>query len=701
MRQFIPVVKKSFVLLVMATHLFGYSAVMLGGFAVASEVPVSGTEAGATHAPCPEVNGTNSPTGASAYTFVLNPATCKWENTYYIWDPISKTYAKKYDQTPILNALGTAWEYTEWNFNPVTGEYQPALISIPVPVPVSVPTTGSQTPTSTSANTPSLPGISGANSQLVGGSTISGTGPDSSNQINNTGNFNGTINILNDVQLLTMLNSTATSGNAYVMQNTNGGNALTGDAEVIANYLNMIQSTWDPLHGNITVFEAGLFGDFFGDILFNPNAILNTGPSSDNTISNNTDTDLTVSVTENSGIQNDINLASVSGDATVSQNTTAGDATTGDATAIANIINMINSSLVSGQSFIGSLNIYGSLVGDLLLPDGIMDELRNTGPNSLNNIANSNDTNLDLTVERNSSITNNLDLSATSGNAVVDSNTNAGSATTGSASTSAQQINVIGQNTVGNKGLLVFMNVLGTWQGVLWDGTGTSSILGSGPNSTNLISNNNSTDITGNIVQNSSIINNINLDSLSGDALVSSNTNAGSARSGNASSAVNLLNMIDSNMVFNDWFGVLFINVFGNWHGSFGVDTVAGDSPPISVVPPTASSGAPPANQAGPSSAGSGNINNSGARNVRVGVVPQNLGTNPDEDISNQIALASSTSPGSGSGVTKGTSAIASTGDNQTVLETWAFLITFVALLGLLFRNRVVSLFSSVFSSAK
>jgi hypothetical protein len=38
-----------------------------------------------------------------------------------------------------------------------------------------------------------------------------------------------------------------------------------------------------------------------------------------------------------------------------------------------------------------------------------------------------------------------------------------------------------------------------------------------------------------------------------------------------------LVNVEDSTMSLSDWFGVLFINVFGTWNGSFGVNTAAGN----------------------------------------------------------------------------------------------------------------------------
>ena len=688
MKSLVPALKKSLIIFVAFVQIFGLSVFSLNGVSSAQEVPP------AEPVVCSQVSGTNAPTGSSAYTFVFNPATCVWENSYYSWDPLTKVYTPKYDKTPILNAVGTAWEYTEWNFSPASGTYKSIIISIPVPQQIAVQ---NNDPAFNSSQSPAQQGLSGEQSNLLGGSTIGNTGPNSNNNVSGNNNFNGNINLLNNTQILTTLNSNANSGNAYVMQNTNGGNALTGDAEVIANFLNMIQSSWNPAMGDISVFNAGLFGSFYGDILFNPNAILNTGPSSNNNVTNNNNNDLNINVEDDASIQNDINLTAVSGDATVSQNTNAGNATTGDATAIANVINMINSTISSGQSFIGSLNIYGDLIGDFLLANSLLDELRNTGPNSNNAINNSQNTDIDIDVTKNNSITNNLDLAATSGTALVDSNTNAGNATSGSASTSAKQLNVVGQNSSGTKGLLVFVNVLGVWQGMVWDGAGTSSILGSGPNSSNVINNNTNTNVDANLTQNYSIENNINLNSTSGNATVSQNTNAGNARSGDASSAVNLLNMIDSNLVFTDWFGVLFINVFGSWEGSFGIDTSAGNGPPISHNPPASnpsSSGQPSSNNS------TSNVTNSTSSRVRLASSSsnQNSGSNAGEVTEEAATTAKNNVVGD---VGRVGTVLANTDKSQGVLGTWIFLVACAALLGFLFRERVISLCKSALNLTK
>lgn len=108
---------------------------------------------------------------------------------------------------------------------------------------------------------------------------------------------------------------------------------------------------------------------------------------------------------------------------------------------------------------------------------------------------------------------------------------------------------------------------------------GTNAVAVTGPNSNNTIQNNGSLTVDVDHTSNNLINNNVNVSAHSGDATVSNNTKGGDATSGDASAGVNILNMVDSEFDIDDWFGILFINVFGKWRGSFGINTEAGNRP--------------------------------------------------------------------------------------------------------------------------
>jgi hypothetical protein len=324
-------------------------------------------------------------------------------------------------------------------------------------------------------------------------------------------------------------------------------------------------------------FEANINGDVNGNLIIDPAAIQ---PASSTTpLNGTTPSGLALNVTTNEAINNDINLAAASGDATVSKNTSAGNATSGTAQAVANVVNLLNSLVSSKQSFVGVININGNFKGNILVPQNFLDTLlASNAPHQTISVPTAS---LTTTVNNNQTITNNVTSAATSGTATVAENTGAGSATSGSAKTNVTLFDLTGDHVLASNTLLVFVNVLGKWVGVIMDApVGTTAaalgggVVASGP-----------TALAADVTNNQTITNNINVAATTGDATVDHNTKAGNATSGNADTAVNLLNIANSDFSLSGWFGILFINVFGNWYGSFGVAP-----PPVKTIPKSGTS---------------------------------------------------------------------------------------------------------------
>lgn len=513
------------------------------------------------------VFATDPPTG---YTY--NQTTGLWENGTYSWNPATGITTPLTPTDYSYNTSTGHWDTTSYVYDPTTSTYVPNTTSqTQGPTSPTGPTssTGPATPTGTS-------GQVGPNTQ----STISSTGPNSTNTNTDTSSASAFFSGFFNAAISNHLDSSATSGNATVSGNTSAGSATSGGAMTMATLLNLLQSSWLTSGGSPATFLANIVGNVNGDLTINPGA---TGPGSTNTLSNTQNNSLNVNNTANGQITNDLNLAATSGNAAVDSNTSAGNATSGNATVIANLINAINSSITSGQSFVGVINILGNLNGDILLPPDFINQLlAANGPGSTNSTTSSTNTTAAIQNTNNQNITNNLTTTANTGNAIVSNNTSAGSATTGQANTTITLLNLTGQNVIDKNTLLVFVNVLGHWVGLIVNapaGT-TSAALGGGVQSASTTSNNT---LTANNTTNNSITNTITAAATSGDASVTSNTSAGNATSGNAAVGVNLLNMIDSNFDVSGWLGVLFINVLGSWNGSFGINTSAGD-PIVSAV---------------------------------------------------------------------------------------------------------------------
>lgn len=381
------------------------------------------------------------------------------------------------------------------------------------------------------------------------------------------------------------LSASATTGDASVLSNTSAGNATSGDASSIATIINNVNSSMaSGSNKQAAHFVQNVMGDVNGDIILQPmllKAMLEAAAQP---------ADASIQSTNNTAITNDISLNAKSGDAAVAYNTAAGSATSGSANTVANVLNIVNSMIGANQSFIGTINIYGNLNGDILIaPDFIPNLLASNGaaaeePQAVATAS--------ITSSGNTSIVNNIALAATTGAALVSGNTAAGDATSGMASTNAVIFNLTNHEVVASNSLLVFVNVLGKWVGVIIDApTGaTAAAIGNGVTKNT---------VTPNLVIDSvntiTLTNNITLSSASGDATVAYNTLAGSALSGNATASANVANIVGNSIGLSGWFGVLFINVFGSWVGSFGIDTTAGTTPVLTPAPtPATTSGAQP-----------------------------------------------------------------------------------------------------------
>ena len=542
-------------------------------------------------------SGIHQPNGADAATYTYNCAGY-WENDHFIYQPDSGVYRNKIEPTYTYNISTSTYDYPVWVYNAPSGSFVAVTNSTDTP-PTGASVVGAPvTLTAPAADQSIVNTGSGSNNQITsdgsgGAAAISGTGANSNNTISSTGRDSLTGNFTTVATVNNTLNSTANSGAVTLSQNTTTGDAASGNAAAMANIVNLLQSTSNALgkDGNTVTFVANINGDVNGDLLLNPAMLGLIQPAGSQPSGN---TALTVNDQTNASINNNIKLSAASGNTTSSQNTTAGDATTGNAQAVANIVNVIDSAITAGKSFFGVININGNLNGDILLPPNFVDQLLaanvptvqidTTGANSTNGITNTASHDTAVTNVANEGINNNVTASAASGNVNSTQNTTAGNATSGTAKTNITAFNLTGNNVIGGNDLLVFVNVLGQWVGLIVNApAGANAAALGGGITTNAPTGNTSTTINKNT--NEQINNNVTVAAKSGDVSQTQNTSAGNATSGNADVAVNLLNIAHSSLSLSNWFGVLFINVFGSWHGSFGVNTAYGNP----IVSPTES----------------------------------------------------------------------------------------------------------------
>src|SRR3989338_2338038 len=398
--------------------------------------------------------------------------------------------------------------------------------------------------------------------------------------------------------------------------NTLSGQVFSGDALASLNLLNKLNSNMTG-EGSFAVYN--IYGNYLNDLIFklgsnnvtdsfdsatstvSKNAV--TGALSDNTATSNN----TFTVKEANGndalLNNDINLQAVSGGNSASTNTGNGVIKTGDATAIGNIVNLANSNINTAEWLLGVVNIYGTMLGNILLPPesnttsnvtapAILTANTNTGALSDNVATFQSDSNTNIENSNTANITSNLETMANTGDNTSSFNTGGGLISTGKTDVSVSNTTIANKNDVNDEGTvwMIIVNEAGKWVGHIigapYDSNYASNSLGATQTtvnntpyytdtfntSTGALSQNDAsysqtdnTDITN--ANSAAIVNNITANADSGKNTASSNTGAGIIDTGNAKVALNLVNVANTNVTAKKFIAVI-VNILGEFLGN-------------------------------------------------------------------------------------------------------------------------------------
>ena len=451
----------------------------------------------------------------------------------------------------------------------------------------------------------------------AGGSsaTNSGNGSGSNNTANSSTKNNTTVNITNSADILNKIIGESISGKNDASYNTGGDSEIiTGDADVVATIIT------DANAVNMGIYQFDILTDQNGDIILTQDPLNcincgqgtsaineNNGSDSTNNATANSTNNTTETSTNDGDVVNNIDLKAISGKNDAKYNTN-GDSTitTGDSNVIANVVNALNT-VVDGVIY--TVNVFGDLVGNIILPDQQTQSSADCGccaqdvtaANSGNgsgstNTADSSSTNTANTTQtNNATIDNNLDLNANTGYNDVNFNTDGNSVVeTGDVSVDANVINVANVNVSGGPCdkpvYMVFVNdPNGNWQGQIagaapgtyfYTSDGLLYVVddngdlitvnsGNGSDSTNTAaaSQTNTTNVTQN--NSATLTNNINIQANSGDNQANFNTGGeNTIKTGDANILLNVVNFVNSN--FSGRKVVMtVVNVIGSWIGHF------------------------------------------------------------------------------------------------------------------------------------
>lgn len=530
-------------------------------------------------------------------------------------------------------------------------------------------------------------GSGGSAEDITVGNTGNGTGSTNSADVD-TSNNSSTIQT-NDANVNNDLDLDSVSGRNDASRNTGVNNTIvTGDSNTTASVINGVNTNID----GVAVVEFNVDDTHTGDIILampvasgctatvcgvNGNLTAgNTGNGVDSTNDasiDSTNTDNTFQ-SNSADVVNDLVLVADAGHNEADYNTGGNNSiTTGDANVVATVGNFVNNNIAGvGEVLIAVVNIFGDLIGNIILPEstvagGGTTTAANIGNGSgSTNTSDISNTNANTTTQTNvANIANNLDVTANTGDNSAENNTagfsNGGNVVeSGDAAIDVNVINIANSNVYGDDTWwLVFVNdASGNWVGYIVgqpegatmagsagtefivgaDGTIIAKNSGNGANSTNDASVATTNTTTTTQTNTANVTNNITMVANTGTNSTSYNTGgANSIKTGDANVMANIMNFVNNNFVGGKVV-VTIVNVFGNWLGSFV---------PPGEEAPKVTAGIGGANPAPAATNGNGSGNGSGSQNDPADT--SNTGTGgTGETLS---PLAGITSPGTQGGV--------------------------------------------------
>lgn len=235
---------------------------------------------------------------------------------------------------------------------------------------------------------------------------------------------------------------------------------------------------------------------------------------------------------------------------------------TGNATAQANVVNVVNTNIVDSNGLFLLFNSFSRLwEGSFDLRNWIDFEPTQC-PGDCKAIKNLNAVN-----QNTASVSNDINVTASTGNNSADSDGGDGIIATGDASAGANVVNVVNTNIVGSNYLLLAFNNFGDWAGdlILPSKNFIEKLIGSDISSSNSQNGNGGGSGTLNNDNEAILENNIQTEAETGDNKAQG-ADSTTIVTGQANSSSNTLNLVNQNILNSDSF-VILLRVSGRWKG--------------------------------------------------------------------------------------------------------------------------------------
>lgn len=370
------------------------------------------------------------------------------------------------------------------------------------------------------------------------------------------------------------------SGENSVTNNDGNATLTTGDVELIANMLNilnlnitgddflsLIVNIFGQLDGNLDLDDIATALGYADDDQLEILAKSSQDQTGEEVVE--------ISNDNNAVVNNNLNVRGVSGGNEVTGNDGQADVVTGRIEILANVLNFINTNMSGEKWKFIMVNIFGSLNGDVVVP-GTEQFLGSKGSTDSNNY---NTTDESVTNTNNVQLTNNVNSNAVSGENEQNNNDDENhTLATGGTDVQNQILNYLNFNITGNNWVFLIVNVFGKWMGQIVgfgdnptmdapdQGSFAALSVGQGGQSEGSPEGTESQTSVDNT--NSAIVNNnINVEGISGLNKVNENDGETSLVTGWVEIDTNLLNIINTNITGRSWM-VVFLNVFGDFMGN-------------------------------------------------------------------------------------------------------------------------------------
>ena len=368
-----------------------------------------------------------------------------------------------------------------------------------------------------------------------------------------------------------------------------------------------------------------------------------SGGSGDTEIENNNTADV--------GNEADINANT--GDNEASGNNGSSTIDTGDAVAILDLFNLINTNIIDSNGLFVLLSNLQEQILDMDLRDW-MPYLKEYNPECGESCYSLHD--LEILNQNLANITNNVNVTANTGGNEASDNSGEGNITTGDAYAAANVINIANTNIIDSNYLLFIANNFGNFFGdiVFPNASSFFTSMFSSPSQ----------------VYSEVEINNTNTASISNNVVSSAETGENQANGGNsiiqtgdANSAANVFNQANMNLFGGNSF-VALIRVSGNWSGNvFGLpEGILWQQTPNGIMlysddmafGEPAESLAQPDNQAGPPQSGEASLGGKGGKGSKEDHAELEIENNNNATITNNVQVFALTGDNEANGNGKG-----------------------------------------------